>query len=290
MLRAGPVTRSGRLGLVALLLVKLVLTPALVVGTAVVGRRWGAAVSGWVVALPIMSGPITCFFAYEHGRVFAAHASVGSLSGTLGETAFCLGWAAAARRGSWRVALAAASAGFVAVGLLVEVLPLDQRLPSPLLPLAAAGIASLVLGLAVLPNGNTPVAAAEPAPLPRWDLPVRAVVATAVLLLLTGVAETLGARLSGLVAVYPMYSAILAGFAHHHEGGAAALRVLRGLLLGLFAFAAFYLVLAALLVRTSVPVAFAAATAVALAVQAAALVALTRERRLAGTASLGAAA
>jgi hypothetical protein len=262
---------------VALLVVKLVLTPALVVGTAAVGRRFGPAVSGWVVALPLMSGPITCFFAYEHGRAFAARASVGSLSGTLGETAFCLGWATAARRCTWRGSLASASAGFVGVGLLVEALPLDQRLPVPLLPLAAAGIGSLVLGLRLLPAPGE--ASGEPAPLPRWDLPVRAVVATAILLALTGLAESLGARLSGLVAVYPMYSAVLAGFAQRHEGADAALRVLRGLLLGLFAFAGFYLVLAALLPRTTVPLAFAAATAVTLVLQAAALLPLHRERR-----------
>jgi uncharacterized membrane protein (GlpM family) len=262
---------------VALLIVKLVLTPALVVATAWIGRRFGPAVSGWVVALPLMSGPITCFFAYEHGRPFAARASVGSLSGTLGETAFCLGWAVAARRGSWQACLAAASAGFVAVGLAVELLPLDQTLPFPLLPLAAAGIASLALGLWLLPSPRA--AATAPPPLPRWDLPVRAVVATAILLLLTGVAETLGARLSGLVAVYPMYTAVLAGFAQRHEGGEAALRIMRGLLLGLFAFAAFYLALAALLPRTSIPLAFAGATGVTLAVQAAALLQIHRERR-----------
>ena len=259
----------------ALLLVKLLLTPAIVVATAVTGRRFGPAVSGWLIALPLISGPITCFFAYEHGRAFAARASVGSLSGTLGETAFCLGWAVAAGRHSWPICLGLASAGFVAVGLLVEALPLDQNLPVPLLPLAAAGVGSLLLGLRFWP-ASAP-AASDPVPMPRWDLPLRAIVATAVLLLLTGLAEALGARLSGLVAVYPMYSAILASFGHHHEGPDTALRVLRGLLLGLFAFVAFYLALAALLPRTGIPAAFGVATAVALTVQSLALVALHRD-------------
>ena len=45
---------------------------------------------------------------------------------------------------------------------------------------------------------------------------------------------------TGLLATYPLYGAILSGFAHHLEGPGPAVRVLRGLLLGLFAFAGFF--------------------------------------------------
>lgn len=264
-----------------LLLVKLLVAPAIVVATSLAGRRFGSGVSGWLVGLPLMSGPITCFFAVEHGRRFAARSGVGSLSGTIGEAAFCVGWAVAARRAGWRTSLATASAAFVAAALAVEALPLDERLPIPLLPLAGAALAALLVALRIV---RTRGPAPAPTPPTRWDLPARAIVAAGVLLLLTAVATTLGARLSGLVAVYPMYSAVLAGFGHRHDGAAAAVGVLRGLLLGLFAFAAFYLALSALLPRTSIAVAFAAATTICLAVQAATLLPLRRERRRAAAA------
>ncbi|HVV59664.1 MAG TPA: hypothetical protein VHC45_14995 [Gaiellaceae bacterium] len=260
----------------ALLLVKLLLTPAIVVSTTLAGRRLGPAVSGWLVALPLVSGPLTYFFALEHGQRFAAHASVGSLSGTLGEVGFCVGWARTARSGAWWRPLVAASASFAAVGLVVEALPLDERLPSPLLPLALACLAGLLVGLRVVPR--LAPAASDAVPVPRWDLPARTVVATGILLALTTLAEVLGARLSGLLAVYPLYTVVLASFAQRHEGPAAAMRLLRGLLLGLFAFLAFYAVLAGLLTRVGTGVAFAVAAVVCLTVHGASLWPLHRER------------
>jgi hypothetical protein len=98
-------------------------------------------------------------------------------------------------------------------------------------------------------------------------------------LLLTGIAPALGPRLTGLVAPFPLYAAVLAGFAHHVQGPASATGVLRGLLLGLFAFAAFFLVLAALIEGAGIAVAFASAIVLALALQALSLWALRRRQR-----------
>jgi len=62
---------------------------------------------------------------------------------------------------------------------------------------------------------------------------------------ITSGADALGPRLSGLLATIPLYASILAGFGFQLVGPAAAIRVWRGLLFGLFGFGAFYLVLAA---------------------------------------------
>jgi hypothetical protein len=101
-------------------------------------------------------------------------------------------------------------------------------------------------------------------------------VATAFVLLLTGAAPILGPRLTGLLAPFPLYAAVLAVFAHHLQGAALAARVLRGLLLGLFAFAGFFLMLAALIERVGIIPAFSIAVAVALALQVGSLWALRR--------------
>jgi uncharacterized membrane protein (GlpM family) len=104
-----------------------------------------------------------------------------------------------------------------------------------------------------------------PAP-PRWDLPLRAATATAVVLAVTALAGAAGPRLAGLLTPFPIYAAVLTVFAHRHAGAAAARTTLRGLLLGLFAFAAFFVALAAALPRVGWA-AFAAAPAAAIAVQ-----------------------
>ncbi len=99
--------------------------------------------------------------------------------------------------------------------------------------------------------------------------------------MLTQAASALGPRLTGLLAPFPLYAAILAAFAHRLEGPGAGARVLHGLVFGLFAFAGFFLVLAASVEHAGIGPAFGAAVAAALTLQAASLWAL---RRLTGDA------
>jgi uncharacterized membrane protein (GlpM family) len=101
-------------------------------------------------------------------------------------------------------------------------------------------------------------------------------VATGAVLLLTGLAPTLGPRLTGLLTRFPLYAVTLAAFAHHQQGSGAAVRVLRGLLLGLFGFAGFFVVLTTLIARAGLIPAFVAALAVALAGQSVSLWVLRR--------------
>ncbi|TMD23173.1 MAG: hypothetical protein E6I99_07590 [Chloroflexi bacterium] len=88
---------------------------------------------------------------------------------------------------------------------------------------------------------------------------------------LTGIAPRIGAHLSGLLSPFPVYAGVLAIFAHRQGGAAAASNVLRGLLLGLFSFAAFFLVLALGLNRIGIALSFGVATLVALLLQGATL-------------------
>jgi hypothetical protein len=240
------------------LVLKLVLTPGLIAGASLAGRRWGQAVGGWLVGLPLTSGPVALFLALDHGAGFAAAAAFGSLAGAIAEGAFCLAYGWSARRG-WPVALAAACLAFavVAGGL--------QRLSLSLLALAALVVVSLALALRVMPGGSAVVPAGAP---PRWDIPARMLVTTALVFGLTELAPLLGPRLSGVLATFPVYAAILTVFAHR-AGPAPAVQVLRGLLVGLLSFAGFFVVLGGLLERLGVAGGFVVATAAALSIQAA---------------------
>jgi hypothetical protein len=71
----------------------------------------------------------------------------------------------------------------------------------------------------------------------------------------------------------------LAVFTQHFDGGVPAVRVLRGLMFGLFSFASFFLLLVLLLGRVPIGWAFGAAIAVALTSQAGTLWALGRRAR-----------
>lgn len=218
------------------LLGKLLLTPMLIGAASLAGRRWGPAISGWLVGFPFTSAPVALFLALGYGTGFAAAAAVGIMAAAISQAAFGLAYAWVAHRHGWPGSIVAGSLAFAASTVVL------QRVSLTLAPLLVAVVAILILALRLMPS---PVdRPAGKLSTPRWDLGARMVVATACVLLLTGVAPALGARLTGLLAPFPLYAAILTVFAHRLQGPAAAAAVLRGLLHGLFAFAGFFLMLA----------------------------------------------
>jgi hypothetical protein len=251
------------------LALKLILTPVLVGTASLAGRRWGPAVSGWFVGLPLSSAPIAFFLALNHGVAFAAAVAVGTLSGAISQAAFCLTYGWLALRWGWLRTVLTSCLAFAASTVVLQYLTL------PPVPLFLTVVAALIVALRLMPH-RAKASASVVSPLPRWDIPTRMVVATAFVLLLTSAAPILGPRLTGLLAPFPLYAAVLAVFAHHLQGAAPAARVLRGLLHGLFAFAGFFLMLAALIERVGIVPAFSTAVAVALALQAGSLWALRR--------------
>jgi len=234
------------------------------IGTAsLAGRRWGPAVGGWLVGLPLTSAPIAFFLARDQSLAFASTAAVGIIGGTVSQAAFTLAYARTAVRAHWPPALASGVAAFALSTFALGSLPFS------LLPMAGLAVASLLVTQRLLPK-LTEGPRSAPA-LPWWDIPARVVVTTGFVVLLTGIASHLGPKLTGLLTPFPLYAASLVVFTHALEGPAQAGGVLRGLLLGLYSFAGFFLTLGALLERTGIAAAFAAAVVVALAVQGAAL-------------------
>jgi hypothetical protein len=219
---------------VSLILAKLLLTPAMMYLTSAAGRRWGPGVSGWLTGLPLLAGPISVFICLEQGPAFAAHAASTTLLGMWSSCAFCLAYAGAARHG-WPSASTAAVIAF-AIGTVL----LRHAQLSPWL-----GILGVYVGAAAcLYVIRTPKAKPAPVPLPWWDMPVRLGVAAAYVLLQTGIARWIGPQLSGLLVPFPIVVILLTAFAHHQLGIDGALRVLRGFLIGMYAFAVFFLVVA----------------------------------------------
>ena len=244
------------------LALKLVLTPALVGAASLAGRRWGSAVGGWLVGIPFTSAPVAFFLALDPGPRFAAAAAAGIMAGAASQAAFCLGYAWAAQRAGWIRSVLAATAAFAVATTVLDATVLAVQ------GMFLVIIVVLVVALFLMPDA--PLRATRDVEFPRWDLPARMVVATAFVVVLTGAAPLLGARLAGLIAPFPLYATVLAAFAHRLQGVDSAVAVLRGLLLGLFAFASFFLALS-LLLPAGLGVAFAAAVAIALAVQGASL-------------------
>jgi hypothetical protein len=87
------------------LLLKLLLAPALVVGSSLAGRRWGARMTGVLVGLPIVAGPILLIACLDHGTRFGAAAASSALLGLLTLALFAVVFAWCARRLGWLASL-----------------------------------------------------------------------------------------------------------------------------------------------------------------------------------------
>lgn len=249
-----------------ILVLKLILAPVIIGSASLAGRKWGPAVSGWIVGMPLTSGPVIFFVALSHSASFAANAALGVLSGGLSLVAYALTYSWLAVKFRWQVAIAGSLLVFATSTTIL------QNYTFPLLPVFTLVCAAIALGLWLMPN-DTVTNQSEEKP-GKWDIPFRILIGTSFILLLTGIAPLIGSRLTGLLTTIPLYVTILTIFAHQHQGPAAAAHVLRGLLYGMFAFTGFFIVLSLLIEKTSLAVSFGAAVLTALAVQGSSLLIL----------------
>ena len=253
---------------VGLLAVKLLLAPSFVVAASLAAHRYGPRVGGLIGGLPVVAGPILLAYALAHGSAFAAGAAVGTLLGLVSLIAFVVVYARLAGRAPWGVSMLA---GWLAFALATAAFSTLAVPAGTALAIAGAG---LLIGLAATPRTRAPERRA--APVPAWDLPMRALCALVLVLSLTAVAGWLGARLSGLLAPFPIIATVLATFTHAQHGTQEAQRLLRWLLGGYGAFALFCFTLAVSLGPLGIAASFALAGAMALLTQGLLLVVLTR--------------
>ena len=169
---------------------KLLLAPALIGMVSLAGRRWGPAISGWFIGLPLTSGPIALFLALDQGTAFAVGAAQGMLLGLISVASFCIAYSSLSLRVGWFGSLLASWCVFFASTFILE------QFSMPLVIAFAGVIAFLALVLKLLPASGGQSIVAPP---PQWEVPLRMVTAAAFVLALTAASSLLGPRLSGLL-------------------------------------------------------------------------------------------
>lgn len=222
-----------------LLLLKLTLSPLFICGVTLAVRRWGMGIGGWVASLPVNGGPILLFFCLEQGNAFGANAARFTLVSIMGVGLYSLAYAWLAQRMHWTVCLMGAWVVFFAAMFLLR----DWNATWPVM--LAASVTSLLVCRHLLPAARKAVAMSSPT---RWDLPMRLATAIVLVLVLTYLADMLGARWSGLLTAFPIASTVIAGFTHARQGPDAAINFFRGMLAGMPGFCLFCAVLVLALV------------------------------------------
>ena len=238
---------------------KLILAPIVIGSASLAGRKWGPTVSGWIVGLPLTSGPVLFFLALSEGHAFAAKAALGVISGGISLVSYTLTYVWLAKRYIWQASIT----GSLLIYLICTAIL--QNFTFPLIPIFIIVCLAILMALRLLPDDS--VATNSSTPQSKWDIPSRIMIGTSFILLLTAIAPFIGPHLTGLLTTIPLYVSILTVFAHRHQGPAAGIHVLRGLLYGLFAFAGFFLTLNLLLERAGIAIAFLTAIITALTIQ-----------------------
>ncbi len=237
-------------------LLKLSLVPAAVWLASLAARRWGHAVSGYLGGLPLIGGPITFYLALDHGAAFAAVSATVTLAAILGQAAHLLAFAHAARGRRWGLALAAGWIAYAVASVAVASLPLT--------PLFALGLAlgGLALAWRFLPRAT----GTQTLPLiPPAELWLRLVAAFGLAVAIVVGGETFGPVVSGVLLSMPVTGSIVPPFTLSLYGPNALARLMRGFVIGLTGFTAFFFTVATGAPAWGVGPAFCTAVAAALA-------------------------
>ena len=127
-----------------LVVAKTLLTPLLLVLCTVVSRRWGDAVGGWLLGLPMVSGPVSLFLTIQHGSSFAESAARSTLLGFVAVGVFCLVYLSLAENHGWKLSLTGSVAACMATVAAFAIVHLSLAETFVAVPLALLAIGALL--------------------------------------------------------------------------------------------------------------------------------------------------
>jgi hypothetical protein len=240
------------------LALKLFLVPFFLAVISLAGKRLGVSFAGWLAGLPVVVGPILFLIALENGTAFASRAAVFTLASVLTVIAFGVGYTWVARTRSWLTSLMAALACWFVAALGVSSISFS------LIGAAALALASLIVARWIYPAADI---ITTRAPLPTSELFLRMAAGAVLTLIVTTFAQSVGTAWSGIAALAPVLTPVLAVFIHRRSGGTHAIALLKALPRGLFSLAAFCFVIAWQLESLGIATTFLVAVCIALTVQ-----------------------
>ena len=232
---------------------RMAVAAAFVVTTSMITERSGPALGALVATLPVSAGPSYLFLALDHDDAFIAQSALTSLPMNAATILMCLVFVPLAQTRGLAVSLTAGIAVWLACAALAQTF--DWTLVTGIL----FNIAALGLCLPLVQRFRH---ARMPLLTRRWyDIPLRAaLVATLVAVVVTS-SNTVGPRVSGVIALFPAVFTSLILILTPRIGGRATAAVLANGQWGLIGFGLAIVVLH----LTALPLGRAAALSLALA-------------------------
>jgi hypothetical protein len=227
-------------------IIKIILMPLIVAFVTLAGRKWGNNVAGILASFPFVAGAILLFIALEQGVAFAAATVSGIMVGILGWIVFCVVYIMVGQRYNAIISTLVGYVAYIGWGLLLQ-----KFIPLLSLPVwFCIAIAATFVGLKYFPKVTAPPHK-EYKKL-NFEIPLRMLVITIFVVVITYFANLLGANWSGILTPFPIITAVLAIFTHYTQGIAQVRKVFVGLFTGMFGFTLFLFLQAYLLPSTTI--------------------------------------
>jgi uncharacterized membrane protein (GlpM family) len=194
------------------LALKMALTAFIVVLVSVVVERSGPFIGALIAALPTAASAAYIILAFEHPPDFIAASAVGSAAATAAVSIFALTYTVLAQRHGAVLSIGLAILIFFAAAAALRTVAWT--------PLTALLLDAAVFGVTV-PLSWRYRTSGPPAKFmrSRWDVPVRALSAAIVVVIVTTISTSIGSFASGLFAVFPIVMACSAVILHLRVGG-----------------------------------------------------------------------
>lgn len=237
-----------------LLVAKALLAPILLAACAFAAHQWGAAVGGWFLGLPLISGPVSYLLLVQHGSQFAENAASGALLGMVGTGVFCVGYALSSKDRPWWQALAVAGGASISVTIALTRTHPDF-VAAVLLAVVFLGLMAAVVGR---PQEDTKIPSSK-----LHALFVRMAFASTVVVGVTFASTQLGSQVSGVLTAVPVISAVMAVSTHRSAGSDSVRGLMRGAVAGLWGGAAFFVVVGLLVTGAAPAITYLVATVTA---------------------------
>jgi hypothetical protein len=205
----------------SLFFLKIIIAPVIVLSVSYLQRRFGDRFGGWLIGLPITTGPFIFIIALQEGIAFAGHTARGVLLGQIALIVYCLTYSYAALKFSWPIAITLGTLSCTATGLIVTSVKVSLWFSAPLLVITWLVAMKLWPRVEILTNRLDH---------PRWELPVRIAVTLVLLVSLTALAPHIGAKAAGALSTYPVVASVIGSFNHRRFGPTATVSTLRGLM------------------------------------------------------------
>jgi hypothetical protein len=208
--------------------VRMAIAAAFVIAASIITERSGPAIGALVASLPVSAGPAYVFLAVDHDAGFIADAALASLPLNATAVFMSLAYVTLAQRFNAMASFAAAITVWLAAATLVRSIAWS---------LAGGILVNLVAFAVCLPLVQRFRGAKMPLIVRRWyDIPLRATLVASLVATVVTLSNTVGPKVSGIIALFPVVFSSLMLILHPRIGGPATAAVIANGLWGLIGF------------------------------------------------------